>query len=125
MMGLTPQLLELKAFIAAHIDTHGVPPSQAELGAAFGIAKSGINRMLDEMEERGHIRRILRKARALEVIDHKTCLHCGHQIASKACRIAAENSTITYSSTPPPQPSLGARSVESAGTKGSLHQRGG
>lgn len=68
-MGHTQRQGELLAFISGYIAEHGVAPSCDEMKDAMGLAsKSGVNRMLNGLEERGLIRRVHFRARALEVV---------------------------------------------------------
>lgn len=69
MIGLTRQQADLLAFIKAYTAQHGVCPSYQEMQAAAGLkSKSGIPRMLAALEERGRIRRLHNRARAIEVV---------------------------------------------------------
>ena len=48
---------------------HDVPPSFDEMRDALGLAsKSGIHRLVSGLEERGYIRRLANRARAIEII---------------------------------------------------------
>lgn len=99
MIGLTPHLLACKDFIRSTVKTQGFPPSQSEIMRAVGLkSKSGVNRLINELVERGHLRRWPRQARALEVIDEPDgCPHCGYEQGSVACRDAAAEMIVTYS----------------------------
>jgi len=66
---LTQKQKDLLLLIDRKIKTVGVPPSYDEMKDALGLAsKSGIHRLITALEERGFIRRLPNKARALEVI---------------------------------------------------------
>ena len=66
---LTAKQLELLRFIAHRVDEDGVSPSFDEMKDALGLAsKSGIHRLITALEERGYIRRLANRARALEVL---------------------------------------------------------
>lgn len=66
---LTRKQHELLAFLDDRIRTEGVCPSFEEMREAVGLAsKSGIHRLLTSLGERGFIRRIPNRARALEVV---------------------------------------------------------
>lgn len=66
---LTPRQRDLLEFLSGYIVHNGVAPSQDEMRAALGLrSKSGANRMLKILEERGYIRRLRDRARAIEVI---------------------------------------------------------
>ena len=66
---LTRKQLELLDFIQKRMDRDGVPPSFDEMKDALELkSKSGIHRLITALEERGFIRRLAHRARALEVI---------------------------------------------------------
>ncbi len=66
---LTQKQKDLLLLIDGKIKATGVPPSYDEMKDALGLAsKSGIHRLITALEERGFIRRLPNKARALEVL---------------------------------------------------------
>ena len=66
---LTRKQYELLIFIDKSLKKSGVSPSFDEMKDALGLAsKSGIHRLILGLEERGFIRRIPHRARALEVL---------------------------------------------------------
>lgn len=66
---LTRKQLELLDFINKRIQRDGVPPSFDEMKEALDLrSKSGIHRLITALEERGFIRRLAHRARALEII---------------------------------------------------------
>jgi repressor LexA len=66
---LTRKQQELLLFIHERMKESGVPPSFDEMKEALDLAsKSGIHRLIIALEERGFIRRLPNRARALEVI---------------------------------------------------------
>lgn len=66
---LTRKQLELLMFIHERLKESGVPPSFDEMKDALDLkSKSGIHRLITALEERGFIRRLPNRARALEVI---------------------------------------------------------
>lgn len=66
---LTRKQLELLDFIKQRMDKDGVPPSFDEMKDALDLrSKSGIHRLITALEERGFIRRLAHRARALEII---------------------------------------------------------
>ena len=66
---LTRKQLDLLMFINERLKETGVPPSFDEMKEALNLAsKSGIHRLITALEERGFIRRLPNRARALEVI---------------------------------------------------------
>lgn len=66
---LTRKQHELLLFIHERMKATGVPPSFDEMKEALDLAsKSGIHRLIMALEERGFIRRLPNRARALEVV---------------------------------------------------------
>ena len=66
---LTRKQLELLDFIKTRMDKDGVPPSFDEMKDALDLrSKSGIHRLITALEERGFIRRLAHRARALEIV---------------------------------------------------------
>ncbi len=66
---LTPKQHELLLFINRRINETGFSPSFDEMKEALNLAsKSGIHRLITALEERGFLRRLPHRARALEVI---------------------------------------------------------
>jgi repressor LexA len=66
---LTRKQHELLLFINERLQKDGVPPSFEEMKEALDLrSKSGIHRLITALEERGFIRRLPNRARALEVI---------------------------------------------------------
>jgi repressor LexA len=66
---LTRKQLELLDFIKTRMDQDGVPPSFDEMKEALDLkSKSGIHRLITALEERGFIRRLAHRARAIEIL---------------------------------------------------------
>ena len=66
---LTKQQHKLLLFVHNFINTTGLAPSFEEMFKAMDLkSKSSIHRLLDALVERGFIRRIKNRARAIEVI---------------------------------------------------------
>jgi repressor LexA len=66
---LTRKQMELLDFIRQRMDAEGVPPSFDEMKDALDLrSKSGIHRLITALEERGFIRRLAHRARALEIV---------------------------------------------------------
>ena len=66
---LTKKQHELLLFIHKRLSEDGVSPSFDEMKEALGLAsKSGVHRLVSALEERGFIRRLAHRARALEVL---------------------------------------------------------
>ena len=68
-MMLTKKQYELLLFIDGRLKETGVSPSFDEMKEALGLrSKSGIHRLMTGLEERGFVRRLPHRARALEVL---------------------------------------------------------
>lgn len=68
---LTAKQHQLLSYIDRRLSESGVSPSFDEMKEALGLkSKSGIHRLITALEERGFIRRLPNKARALEVLKH-------------------------------------------------------
>lgn len=66
---LTRKQLDLLEFIHRRVQRDGVPPSFDEMKDALDLrSKSGIHRLITALEERGFIRRLAHRARALEIV---------------------------------------------------------
>src|SRR3954463_8460239 len=66
---LTRKQLELLRFVNERLKESGVPPSFDEMKDALDLrSKSGIHRLITALEERGFIRRLPNRARAIEVL---------------------------------------------------------
>ncbi len=66
---LTKKQLDLLEFIHKRVKRDGVPPSFDEMKDALDLrSKSGIHRLITALEERGFIRRLAHRARALEIV---------------------------------------------------------
>lgn len=66
---LTKKQIELLEFIRKRMARDGVPPSFDEMKVALDLrSKSGIHRLVTALEERGFIRRLPHRARALEIV---------------------------------------------------------
>jgi repressor LexA len=66
---LTRKQYELLMFIHERVRESGIPPSFDEMKEALDLkSKSGIHRLITALEERGFLRRMEKRARALEVL---------------------------------------------------------
>ena len=66
---LTKKQKNLLLFINKKLRSSGVSPSYEEMKESLNLkSKSGIHRLISALEERGFIKRLAHKARALEVI---------------------------------------------------------
>src|ERR1700712_1325577 len=68
---LTRKQHELIRFIQTRLEESGISPSFEEMKEALDLkSKSGVHRLISALEERGFIRRLPNRARALEVLRH-------------------------------------------------------
>lgn len=66
--GLTRQQREVLNFIAGFINTHGFSPTLREIRSHMGWSSMSItHRVVSSLEERGHLRRLKGRARAIEL----------------------------------------------------------
>ncbi|MFZ2998501.1 transcriptional repressor LexA [Sphingobium sp.] len=92
---LTLKQQELLSFIQTRLDEAGVSPSFEEMKDALDLrSKSGIHRLINALEERGFIRRLPNRARALEVLKLPDAMH---RIPAK---VAETNPAASFPSTP-------------------------
>jgi repressor LexA len=83
---LTKKQLDLLDFIQTRLQRDGVPPSFDEMKEALDLrSKSGIHRLITALEERGFIRRLAHRARAIEIVKLPDALAEKH-----AARVAPE-----------------------------------
>ncbi|MFZ0693150.1 MAG: transcriptional repressor LexA [Alphaproteobacteria bacterium] len=78
---LTRKQHDLLIFINRRLNEGGISPSFDEMKEALGLkSKSGIHRLITGLEERGFIRRLAHRARALEVLrlPEKTAVPAAH-----------------------------------------------
>ncbi len=84
---LTRKQSELLAYLKAHMQEHDVPPSFDEMRGALGLAsKSGVHRLVSGLEERGYIRRLANRARAIEILKPTS----EHPIVTRAVEMASD-----------------------------------
>ncbi len=66
---LTQKQRDLLLFIHGRLQKDGVPPSYDEMKDALGLhSKSGIHRLVNALEERGFLKRLPNRARAIEIL---------------------------------------------------------
>ena len=86
---LTRKQLELLEFIHVRTQRDGVPPSFDEMKEALDLrSKSGIHRLITALEERGFIRRLAHRARAIEIVKLPEALE--KSLAERAARPGKE-----------------------------------
>lgn len=72
---MTRKQAQLLTYIETYLAVERVSPSFEEMKVAVGLkSKSGVHRLIAALEERGFIRRIPNRARALEVVHAETVL---------------------------------------------------
>ena len=99
---LTRKQIELLDFIQKRMARDGVPPSFDEMKDALDLrSKSGIHRLITALEERGFIRRLPHRARALEIV----------RLPDSIARDPKAGFTPTVISNDRPAPPRGALSV--------------
>lgn len=75
---LTRKQYDLLHFIHNRLQKDGVPPSFDEMKEALDLrSKSGIHRLITALEERGFIRRLAHRARAIEIVKLPETLESG------------------------------------------------
>ena len=123
---LTEKQKELLLFIHGRMQERGVPPSFDEMKDALDLrSKSGIHRLITALVERGFIRRLPHRARAIEVIklpENQGLMQGGGQSSNSADALASpqrgfQPSVIEGSGpprvnmSPPPSHIIDARTV--------------
>ena len=100
---LTAKQHELIQFIQQRLEETGISPSFEEMKEALDLkSKSGVHRLISALEERGFIRRLPNRARALEVIKQpEASTPDGRQVAANSLA----NDVIRKVTNPPPAPS--------------------
>ena len=96
---LTAKQHELIQFIQQRLEETGISPSFEEMKEALDLkSKSGVHRLISALEERGFIRRLPNRARALEVIKQP-------EDSTPARRVAPANDIVgKATSAPAPAP---------------------
>lgn len=94
---LTAKQHELLLFIQRKLEETGISPSFEEMKDALDLrSKSGVHRLISALEERGFIRRLPNRARALEVLRQPEDVMAGGKRAA-----ANSNDPVTRITTPP------------------------
>ena len=102
---LTRKQHELLLFIHERLKEAGIPPSFDEMKEALDLAsKSGIHRLITALEERGFIRRLPNRARALEVLRLPDSIAPGLNAARKFSPSVIEGSLGRKPAEPTRQP---------------------
>jgi len=107
---LTRKQFELLRFIHERLTETGVPPSFEEMKDALDLrSKSGIHRLITALEERGFIRRLPNRARAIEVI--KLPESVSHGLAGRSRKFTPSVIEGNLGRVRPPADEDGSRSV--------------
>lgn len=102
---LTRKQLDLLKFISSRLAKDGVPPSFDEMKEALNLrSKSGIHRLITALEERGFIRRLAHRARAIEIIKWPDGMEGPTPAAT-----ASANNVVTPDFRAPREPAIGAQ----------------
>jgi len=81
---LTRKQHELLRFIQTRLEETGISPSFEEMKEALDLkSKSGVHRLISALEERGFIRRLPNRARALEVLKQPENIGSKASVAAK------------------------------------------
>jgi repressor LexA len=87
---LTSKQYELLLFIDQRLKQQGISPSFDEMKEALALkSKSGIHRLITGLEERGFVRRLPHRARALEVLKLPDNSHADGRVAAAAPSVSA------------------------------------
>ena len=93
---LTRKQHELLTFIQTRLEDSGISPSFEEMKEALDLkSKSGVHRLISALEERGFIRRLANRARALEVLRQPDS--SVQRPPSRAAALAPSNSNLANS----------------------------
>lgn len=96
---LTAKQHELIRFIQQRLEETGISPSFEEMKEALDLkSKSGVHRLISALEERGFIRRLPNRARALEVLKQP------EDAVSSAPRAKAANDMVAAATKPATAP---------------------
>ena len=94
---LTQKQVQLLEFIQKRMARDGVPPSFDEMKDALDLrSKSGIHRLVTALEERGFIRRLPHRARALEIGAHEV-FDSGERLPAKVDAVMETVGAATWS----------------------------
>ncbi|WP_282602786.1 transcriptional repressor LexA [Paracoccus sp. PARArs4] len=102
---LTKKQIQLLEFIQRRMLRDGVPPSFDEMKDALDLrSKSGIHRLVTALEERGFIRRLPHRARALEVLRLPDALAHLSEAEASSDQASGGFTPRVISNTRPPRP---------------------
>lgn len=113
---LTKKQLDLLDFIQTRLQRDGVPPSFDEMKEALDLrSKSGIHRLITALEERGFIRRLAHRARAIEIVKLPDALSDKHAARSPAPAAAGFEPRVIDGDrpdSPPPSRAFPVQTIE-------------
>ena len=90
---LTRKQLDLLNYINKHLNKDGIPPSFDEMKEALDLrSKSGIHRLITALEERGFIRRLAHRARAIEIVKLPDSLETNNKVAELNANFSKDSS---------------------------------
>lgn len=90
-LGLTPRQRDALAYIADYTNSRGYSPSYLEIGAALGLgSKSGVHRLIIQLEGRGHIRRDPNRCRSIDVATGVRDVALGLELDADLCAAARD-----------------------------------
>ena len=112
---LTKKQLDLLEFIHKRVQRDGVPPSFDEMKEALDLrSKSGIHRLITALEERGFIRRLAHRARAIEVVRLPESLQEAPPAGGFTPRVIEGSKPCLLYTSPSPRDQRGSRMPSSA-----------
>lgn len=93
-MGLTSRQRRLFNAIDAAIAAHGVAPTYKEMCTAVGVtSRSSVFRLINSLEERGYIRRMPNRARAIELVPQGDAIELRPEVRAAALEYARRTHT--------------------------------
>jgi len=103
---LTAKQHELLTFIQNRLEDTGVSPSFEEMKDALDLrSKSGVHRLISALEERGFLRRLPNRARALEVLKQP------EDVNASASRAAVARDAVAKVAMPPRTAPIAANDI--------------
>ena len=107
---LTAKQHELIRFIQVRLEESGISPSFEEMKEALDLkSKSGVHRLISALEERGFIRRLPNRARALEVLKQPEDVIT--PVRAPVASAPAANDIVARTAQPPVTPPFAANDV--------------
>lgn len=84
--GLTRMQSRALAFIERYIAQHSISPTYDEIAAELGLAsKSGVNRLVTGLEQRGRVRKLAGRARGIEIVGQDSDFHLKRILDAISC----------------------------------------